>query len=143
MKYSRTIIDELGKGEAKYDEHCKLILSQPIIFSYFINLDFDTIVKSCEKNLPITGKEDTLISGSKIIYDVFAYLDLPNNEGKIKGAFFNGEHQNKSNPGYFMYQRANYYNSRIESSEKGIIFKNSHFKDLQKVYAFWIMMDHA
>ncbi len=126
-------------------------MSNSGIFAYFIkhcfvdfvNVDFNEIVSACEKNYPIAGVEDNLISGAKIIYDVFAYLSLPNNEGKTISALFNGEHQNKANPGYYIYQRANYYNSRIEASEKGIIFEKSHFKELQKVYAFWIMMDHA
>ncbi|MCD7892682.1 MAG: hypothetical protein LUG60_03180 [Erysipelotrichaceae bacterium] len=84
MKKDSVVLEELDKVEVNYDNRCKIILSHPVIFAYFIkhcfvdfvNVDFNEIVRACEKYLLITGKEDNLISGSKVIYDVYAhYLD--------------------------------------------------------------------
>ncbi|MCD7892189.1 MAG: hypothetical protein LUG60_00680 [Erysipelotrichaceae bacterium] len=144
------IADELDKGEAHYDEHCKNILSQPQILAYFIincfkefeGANYAAIVDACKKYPIITGKEDNRFSGSKVIYDVFAHLTLSNNDSNDLTAFFNGELQNKSNPGYPIPKRGHYYQSYVEVGQKGEVFTNSDYQLIQKVYAFWIVMDH-
>ncbi|MCD8028974.1 MAG: hypothetical protein LUF02_10040 [Erysipelotrichaceae bacterium] len=85
MNKQNILANELDKGESNYDEHCKNILSQPQIIAFFIkhcfkdflSVDYKTIVEACKRNPPVSGKEDTRFSGSKVIFDVLANVSFP------------------------------------------------------------------
>ncbi len=145
------IADELDK-KTQFDEQCKHILSDPQILAYIIK----SCVKECKdinkkdlidyfnKHPAITGKEDTSISGTKIIYDIFVTVDssLLDDDNDV-GLIINIEPQKSRNLPYRLERRAIHNNSRLIAQQKGIDFMKSNYNDLKKVYSIWIVHKHA
>ncbi|MCD7839148.1 MAG: hypothetical protein LUG46_00825 [Erysipelotrichaceae bacterium] len=146
-----TIADELDK-KTQFDEQCKHILSDPQILAYIIkncvkechNIKMKDLVAYFETHPAVTGKEDTSISGSKIIYDIFATVDgsLLDDNNDV-GLIINIEPQKSRNLPYHLERRTIHNNSRLIAQQKGIDFIKSNYNDLKKVYSIWIVYKHA
>ncbi|MCD8028568.1 MAG: hypothetical protein LUF02_07910 [Erysipelotrichaceae bacterium] len=144
------IADELDK-KSQFDEQCKHILSDPQILAYIIkccvkechNISMKNLTEYFKKHPAITGKEDTSISGTKIIYDIFVTVDSPILDDNNVGLIINIEPQKSRYLPYRLERRAIHNNSRLISQQKGIDFIKSNYNDLKKVYSIWIIHKHA
>ncbi|MCD8029170.1 MAG: hypothetical protein LUF02_11075 [Erysipelotrichaceae bacterium] len=144
------IADELDK-KTQFDEQCKHILSDSQILAYIIkccvkechNISMKNLTEYFKKHPAITGKEDTSISGTKIIYDIFVTVDSPILDDNNVGLIINIEPQKSRYLPYRLERRAIHNNSRLISQQKGIDFIKSNYNDLKKVYSIWIVYKHA
>lgn len=80
---------------------------------------------------------DKSITEGNVNFDILLSARTPNGR-ESRQIFINVESQNDWNPGYSLLKRAFYYCGRLLSRQKGIVFQNSDYQKLQKVYSIWI-----
>ena len=80
---------------------------------------------------------DKSITEGNVNFDILLSARTPNGR-ESRQIFINVESQNDWNPGYSLLKRAFYYCGRLLSRQKGIVFQNSDYQKLQKVYSLWI-----
>ena len=81
--------------------------------------------------------EDSTIKEGTITYDIRFYAAAPQT-GEPIGLIINIEAQNDFYPGYPIIKRGIYYCSRMISSQYGVMFTESHYEKIKKVYSIWI-----
>ena len=72
---------------------------------------------------------DKSITEGNVNFDILLSARTPNGR------------ESRQNPGYSLLKRAFYYCGRLLSRQKGIVFQNSDYQKLQKVYSLWICLD--
>ena len=82
------------------------------------------------------GVEDASISEGSRLYDIKFTARTPQDE--TIALIINLEIQNNFNAGYPLIKRAEYYVSRMISSQYGTVFTKSDYGKIQKVYSVWI-----
>ena len=82
------------------------------------------------------GTEDSSINEGTRLYDIKFTAITPQNE--TIAMIINIEIQNNFNAGYPLIKRAEYYVSRMISSQCGTVFTGSDYGKIQKVYSVWI-----
>ena len=102
----------------------------------------DVFDSSQETTLRIDGigHEDTSLHDQKVTFDIYFRTAIPGRKEKIR-LIINIEAQNDYYPGYPLIKRGIYYGSRMISSQYGVIFENSHYEKIQKVYSIWICIN--
>ena len=83
---------------------------------------------------------DKSIKEGNVNFDILFSARTPDGK-ESRQIFINVESQNDWNPGYPLLKRAVYYCGRLLSRQKGIVFQNSDYQKLQKVYSLWICLD--
>ena len=84
--------------------------------------------------------EDTSDNEGLVRYDLVFDAIVPSTQ-KIIRLVINIEIQVDTDLSYAVVTRAVYYTSRLISRQKGTIFTNSHYEQIQKVYSIWICPD--
>lgn len=73
-------------------------------------------------------------------FDILFSARTPNGR-ESRQIFINVESQNDWDPGYPLLKRAFYYCGRLLSRQKGIVFQNSDYQKLRKIYSLWVCLD--
>lgn len=148
--------------DLRYDAVCKQVLSEKGILSYILKYcvaEYRDLERSeIERYItgaPKIGKvlvepdgtrieneqtEDKSPSEGTVTYDIRFTATAPSDGTEIE-LIINIEAQNKYNPGYPLLKRAEYYCSRLISSQHGPVFTKSHYEKIKKVYSIWICTD--
>ena len=95
-----------------------------------------------EKNTTLINGMNTVNTSQNegtVVFDILfaAMIPLPQPMRLI----INVEPQANFSPHYPLPSRAEYYNARLISSQKGREFTNSHYGDIKKVYTIWVCTD--
>lgn len=134
------------------DQGFKAVVHDSDVLSWLIRSNVDEFadksideIKSClkigEDGHTVIGNKtefDSLGQG-KIVTDSVFDLKIPGTDEKVS-VILNIEGQSDPNPGYPIGKRAEYYLSRLVSSQKGIDFTNDDYGKLRKVYCLWYML---
>lgn len=148
--------------DLRYDAVCKQVLSEKGILAYILKYCVEEYadLERSEIEKYITGKpklgevlvepnatrieseqtEDKSLAEGVVTYDIRFTATAPSNGEEIE-LIINIEAQNKYNPGYPLLKRAEYYCSRMMSSQYGSVFTKSHYEKIKKVYSIWICTD--
>ncbi len=168
MEQKTTLSKSIDTTEqkAQYDAACKKVLAEKIILAWimkhtmkeYVNYDVREIVERFivgepkvaktrvlpdETNAPKiagTGVEDSTVTEGTITYDIQFRAIVPVTDEVVQ-MIINVEAQNDFYPGYPIIKRGIYYCARMISSQYGIVFTNSHYEKIQKVYSVWICMN--
>ena len=94
-----------------------------------------------EDGRTVIGKdtEDRSVDSGRIEMDSVFEVTIPG-EDPIS-VIVNVEGQNNPRPRYPLLNRAEYYVSRLVTSQKGTVFKGDDYGKLQKVYSIWYILD--
>lgn len=148
--------------DLRYNAVCKQVLSEKGILSYILKYcveEYKDLERS-EIEKYITGApeigsvmvepdstriesaqtEDKSLTEGIVSYDIRFTAPAPSGGDEIE-LIINVEAQNKYNPGYPLLKRAEYYCSRLISSQHGTVFTKSHYEKIKKVYSIWICTD--
>ena len=145
--------------EEKYDEQCKLVLSEKPILARIMqgcmeeykNCSIDEIESYIEgtpavstfslhqngKTIRGLNTEDNAFGEGTIYYDIRFSALAPSTKEPIE-LIINIEAQNRYNPGYPLVKRGVYYASRLISAQYGTEFTHDEYGKLKKVYSVWI-----
>lgn len=149
---SNVLYDALDTGiEGKlYDAACKKVLGNKQVLSYimktyileFKNVDVNDIPQYIEDgndddNIEGLNTEDNNIYGSKVEYDVLFKAKNPNEKGSMM--YINVEAQSTDDLDYPLENRVKIYGERIFLAQT----IEEKYKNLNKVYSIWIVVDHA
>lgn len=83
---------------------------------------------------------DKSITEGNVNFDILFSARTPDGSDS-RQIFINVESQDTWSPGYPLLKRAAYYCGRLLSRQKGIVFQNSDYQKLQKVYSLWVCLD--
>ncbi len=149
---------------AIYDTNAKKLIKHRIILAWilkecvpeFKNYEVSYIEKNCfageikmstvsvdqdrpDANISINGSDtvDTSENEGEIRYDIVFDAVVPKTKKTIR-VIINIEIQNKTDLKYSLVTRVIYYGSRLISRQKGTVFKNHNYQNIQKVYSIWI-----
>lgn len=163
--YEAKLLETLDKKElaAKLDRSCKAIIASRQVLAHILQavvteykdctideilpligkVDVDTVNVNCDEapnnmssRVESTGTEDSCATEGTRYYDMKFSAVTPDN--KTIGLIINIEIQNDFNVSYPLIKRAIYYASRMISAQYGIVFENSEYGKIQKVYSIWI-----
>ena len=167
MKTSTTVAQDLGtwQEEQALDATCCRLLANKIILAHVLQGCVPEYSRCsipellpCLESTPeicsvpvdqdlldpgrIRGENtvDKSITEGNVNFDILLSARTPNGR-ESRQIFINVESQNDWNPGYPLLKRAFYYCGRLLSRQKGIVFQNSDYQKLQKVYSLWICLD--
>ncbi len=136
-----------------YDSRFKDIIRNSTVLSKIIkdnvdgmeNLTLDEI-KSCldieEDGKTVKGRNTEFgsMDNGEIRVDSLFDVRLPDGNGHID-LIVNVEAQWRSNPGYSLTKRAEYYIGRLVSEQKNTYFSNDDYDGLRKVYCIWLILN--
>ena len=155
---------EASNHRAIYDTNAKKLIKHRIILAWilkecvpeFKKYDVSYIEKNCfagevrmstvsvdqdrpDANSSIKGSEtvDTSENEGEVRFDIVFDAIIPDTRKTIR-VIINIEIQNKTNLHYSLVTRGIYYGSRLISRQKGTVFKNHNYQNIQKVYSIWI-----
>ena len=167
MKISTTVAQDLGtwQEEQALDAACCRLLANKIILAHILQgclpeYEHCSIPEllPCLEGTPeicsapvdqdalnpgrIRGENtaDKSITEGTVNFDILFSARTPNGR-ESRQIFINVESQNDWDPGYPLLKRAFYYCGRLLSRQKGIVFQNSDYQKLQKVYSLWVCLD--
>ena len=167
MKISTTVAQDLGtwQEEQALDAACCRLLANKIILAHILQgclpeYEHCSIPEllPCLEGTPavcsvavdqdalnpgrVRGENtaDKSITEGNVNFDILFSARTPNGRDS-RQIFINVESQNDWDPGYPLLKRAFYYCGRLLSRQKGIVFQNSDYQKLQKVYSLWICLD--
>ena len=167
MKISTTVAQDLGtwQEEQALDAACCRLLANKIILAHILQgclpeYEHCSIPEllPCLEGTPeicsapvdqdalnpgrIRGENtaDKSITEGNVNFDILFSARTPNGR-ESRQIFINVESQNDWDPGYPLLKRAFYYCGRLLSRQKGIVFQNSDYQKLQKVYSLWVCLD--
>ena len=167
MKISTTVAQDLGtwQEEQALDAACCRLLANKIILAHILQgclpeYEHCSIPEllPCLEGTPeicsapvdqdalnpgrIRGENtaDKSITEGNVNFDILFSVRTPNGR-ESRQIFINVESQNDWDPGYPLLKRAFYYCGRLLSRQKGIVFQNSDYQKLQKVYSLWVCLD--
>ena len=167
MKISTTVAQDLGtwQEEQALDAACCRLLANKIILAHILQgclpeYEHCSIPEllPCLEGTPeicsapvdqdalnpgrIRGENtaDKSITEGNVNFDILFSVRTPNGR-ESRQIFINVESQNDWDPGYPLLKRAFYYCGRLLSRQKGIVFQNSDYQKLQKVYSLWVYLD--
>ena len=167
MKISTTVAQDLGtwQEEQALDAACCRLLANKIILAHILQgclpeYEHCSIPEllPCLEGTPeicsapvdqdalnpgrIRGENtaDKSITEGNVNFDILFSARTPNGRDS-RQIFINVESQNDWDPGYPLLKRAFYYCGRLLSRQKGIVFQNSDYQKLQKVYSLWVCLD--
>ena len=103
-----------------------------------VNPDEDDIEEPTK--LDTANNEDNSTKNGPIVYDIRFNVVVPDSDIPV-ALIINIEAQKTSETPYPLLKRALYYCSRLISSQKNVVFVNSHYEKLRKVYSIWIQMN--
>ena len=103
-----------------------------------VNPDEDDIEEPTK--LDTANNEDNSKKNGPIVYDIRFNVVVPDSDFSV-ALIINIEAQKTSETPYPILKRALYYCSRLISSQKNVVFVNSHYEKLRKVYSIWIQMN--
>ena len=103
-----------------------------------VNPDEDDIEEPTK--LDTASNEDNSKKNGPIVYDIRFNVVVPDSDFSV-ALIINIEAQKTSETPYPILKRALYYCSRLISSQKNVVFVNSHYEKLRKVYSIWIQMN--
>ena len=103
-----------------------------------VNPDEDDIEEPTK--LDTASNEDNSKKNGSIVYDIRFNVVVPDSDFSV-ALIINIEAQKTSETPYPILKRALYYCSRLISSQKNVVFVNSHYEKLRKVYSIWIQMN--
>ena len=103
-----------------------------------ISVDQDTL--DADSTVVGSDTEDNSDNEGLVRYDLVFDAIVPTTK-KIIRLVINIEIQVDSNLTYAIVTRAVYYTARLISRQKGSVFNNSHYENIQKVYSIWICPD--
>lgn len=103
-----------------------------------VNTDEDDIEEPTK--LDTASNEDNSKKNGSIVYDIRFNVVVPDSDFSV-ALIINIEAQKTSETPYPILKRALYYCSRLISSQKNVVFVNSHYEKLRKVYSIWIQMN--
>ena len=155
--------------QEQYDAKVKKLLSEKYILSWilkectteFKSFDIEKIVKEAfigeikvskvavnpdeddidePTKLDTANNEDNSTKNGLIVYDIRFNVVVPDSDIPV-ALIINIEAQKTSETPYPLLKRALYYCSRLISSQKNVVFVNSHYENLRKVYSIWIQMN--
>ena len=136
-----------------YDSRFKDIIRNSTVLSKIIkdnvdgmeNLTLDEI-KGCldieEDGKTVKGRNTEFgsMDNGEIRVDSLFDVRLPDGNGHID-LIVNVEAQWRSNPGYSLAKRAEYYIGRLVSEQKNTYFSNDDYDGLRKVYCIWLILN--
>ena len=155
--------------QEQYDATVKSLLSEKYILAWilkectteFKSFDIEKIVKEAfvgeikvskvavdpdeddieePTKLDTANNEDNSKKNGPIVYDIRFNVVVPDSDFSV-ALIINIEAQKTSETPYPILKRALYYCSRLISSQKNVVFVNSHYEKLRKVYSIWIQMN--
>lgn len=94
-------------------------------------------VEEMPEKIDLKNSESKTVNEGTILYDVVFKIKLPNSKENAK-VVINIEAQNVYNPGYALLSRGVFYIGRLISAQKEVVFKNSEYDKIQKVYSIWL-----
>ena len=97
-----------------------------------VNPDEDDIEEPTK--LDTASNEDNSKKNGPIVYDIRFNVVVPDSDFSV-ALIINIEAQKTSETPYPILKRALYYCSRLISSQKNVVFVNSHYEKLRKVYS--------
>ena len=103
-----------------------------------ISVDQDTL--DADSTVVGSDTEDNSDNEGLVRYDLVFDAIVPTTK-KIIRLVINIEIQVDTNLTYAIVTRAVYYTARLISRQKGSVFNNSHYENIQKVYSIWICPD--
>ena len=145
----------------EYDRHIKRILDQdfktaihkPSILAWLLHLCVDEFkdssieeIRRClgvkPRSTYVKGRETEMISSEygPVKMDNVFDVKVPGTDDKIS-IILDIEGQNDNGKGYPIGKRAEYYISRLISSQKGSEFTGTDYGDIRKTYSIWCMLD--
>ncbi|WP_349687359.1 hypothetical protein [Acidaminococcus sp. DS4831] len=167
MKISTTVAQDLGtwQEEQALDAACCRLLANKIILAHILQ---DCLPEYGHCSIPellpclegtpavcsvavdqdvqdpgrIRGENttDKSITEGNVNFDILFSARTPDGSDS-RQIFINVESQDTWSPGYPLLKRAFYYCGRLLSRQKGIVFQNSDYQKLQKVYSLWVCLD--
>lgn len=167
MKISTTVAQNLGtwQEEQALDAACCRLLANKIILAHILQ---DCLPEYGHCSIPellpclegtpavcsvavdqdvqdpgrIRGENttDKSITKGNVNFDILFSARTPDGSDS-RQIFINVESQDTWSPGYPLLKRAAYYCGRLLSRQKGIVFQNSDYQKLQKVYSLWVCLD--
>lgn len=167
MKISTTVAQDLGtwQEEQALDAACCRLLANKIILAHILQgclpeYEHCSIPEllPCLEGTPavcsvavdqdalnpgrVRGENtaDKSITEGNVNFDILFSARTPDGSDS-RQIFFNVESQDTWSPGYPLLKRAAYYCGRLLSRQKGIVFQNSDYQKLQKVYSLWVCLD--
>jgi hypothetical protein len=151
--------------KAMYDNACKNVLKDKQIIARilkecveeFAHCDLEDIISyaftgkvyvgsypvDANSVLPEVENEDTedvVLNEGTIRYDIRFTVTVPHSDEEIK-LIINIEAQNDQYLRYELVTRAIYYCSRMISAQKTLVFLNSDYHEIRKVYSIWLCMN--
>ena len=103
-----------------------------------VSVDQDTL--DADSTIVGSDTEDNSDNEGLVRYDLVFDAIVPATKKLIR-LVINIEIQVDTDLSYAVVTRAVYYTSRLISRQKGTVFKNSHYEQIQKVYSIWICPD--
>ncbi|WP_075579166.1 RpnC/YadD family protein [Acidaminococcus massiliensis] len=167
MKISTTVAQDLGtwQEEQALDAACCRLLANKIILAHILQgclpeYEHCSIPEllPCLEGTPavcsvavdqdalnpgrVRGENtaDKSITEGNVNFDILFSARTPDGSDS-RQIFINVESQDTWSPGYPLLKRAAYYCGRLLSRQKGIVFQNSDYQKLQKVYSLWVCLD--
>lgn len=164
MKTSTTVAQDLGtwQEEQALDAACCRLLANKVILAHVLQgcvpeysrcsiPELLPCLESTPEICSVPVDQDVLdpgrirgentayksITEGNVNFNILLSARTPNGR-ESRQIFINVESQNDWNPGYSLLKRAFYYCGRLLSRQKGIVFQNSDYQKLQKVYSLWI-----
>ena len=131
----RECVDEFKDLDLKYiEENC-------FVGEVHVNeVSVDQDMLDADSTIVGSDTEDTSDNEGLVRYDLVFDAIVPTTQ-KIIRLVINIEIQVDTDLSYAVVTRAVYYTSRLISRQKGTIFTNSHYEQIQKVYSIWICPD--
>ena len=128
-------VDEFKDLDLKYiEENC-------FVGEVHVNeVSVDQDMLDADSTIVGSDTEDTSDNEGLVRYDLVFDAIVPSTQ-KIIRLVINIEIQVDTDLSYAVVTRAVYYTSRLISRQKGTIFTNSHYEQIQKVYSIWICPD--
>ncbi len=136
-----------------YDSRFKDIIRNSTVLSKIIKDNVDGMgdltldeIKSCldieEDGKTVKGRNTEFgsMDNGEIRVDSLFDVRLPDGNGHID-LIVNVEAQWRSNPGYSLAKRAEYYIGRLVSEQKNTYFSNDDYDGLRKVYCIWMILN--
>ena len=94
-------------------------------------------VEEMPEKIDLKNTESKTVNEGTVLYDVVFKIKLPNSDEQAK-IVIDIEAQNVYNPGYALLSRGVFYMGRLISAQKEVVFKNSEYDKIQKVYSIWL-----